>query len=398
MRRLKILWVNPSPLDVFLHNTYLPNTLKQLADLGHDVTLLSVRSRSLIKTKNPEVHISLIPLRFVPLLSPIIFSITLFFYLPVYIICSKPDFVMMVPEFSTISSIPCSVISKFSRTRFVLDVRSIPVETQGFRGFLYKLWFNFSISIAKKFFDGIGILTSQMKEAICNAFVIDPDKVGVWTSGVSDDLFNPENFALAKVALKDKLGLSDKFIVFYHGIFTRTRGLAETVNSLKTLSLKYPDIVFFLLGSGPFSSELAALVQKEGLQKNVVLSNPVVQSEVPKFIAMCDVGIVPLPDHPYWRFQSPLKLLEYLAMEKVVILTDIPAHRSVIGDAKCGIFISSIDPLEIARAMEYAYINKDFLKDWGKIGRELVKEKYTWQKVVEDLEEYLCSIDKSWKS
>jgi glycosyltransferase involved in cell wall biosynthesis len=108
---------------------------------------------------------------------------------------------------------------------------------------------------------------------------------------------------------------------------------------------------------------------------------------------MCDVGIIPLPDHPYWRFQSPLKLLEYLAMEKVVILTDIPAHRAVIGEAKCGVYISAVNPTKIAGAIEYAYLNKGNLEEWGKMGRKIVKEKYTWEKVAMDLENYLLSID-----
>jgi hypothetical protein len=40
-------------------------------------------------------------------------------------------------------------------------------------------------------------------------------------------------------------------------------------------------------------------------------------------------------------------------MEKAVILTDIPAHRAVIGEAKCGVYISSVNPMEIAKAIEY---------------------------------------------
>ena len=392
LRHLKILWVNPAPLDVFLHNTALLNALNQLAELGHDVNLVSVRSRRHFKAKKPQMHMLLVPLRFVPFISSIMFSVILFFYLPVYVAISKPDFIIMIPDISIISSIPAFLVSKFSKTRLILDVRSIPVETVGFRGTLHKFWFNLSFSVEKKFFDGVTILTSLMKKEVCTSFSVEPDKVGVWTSGVSYDLFNPENFFEMKLELKKKLGLSDKFVIFYHGIFTPTRGLAETINGLQILISKYPDLIFFLLGSGPFASDLSVLIQKQSLQKNVILANPVIHSEVPKFIAMCDVAIVPLPDHPYWRFQSPLKLLEYMAMEKVVILTDIPAHREIIGKAKCGIFISSIDSMEIARAIEFAYLNNESLEYWGKIGRELVEQKYTWEKVVKDLEKYLYSL------
>jgi len=80
-------------------------------------------------------------------------------------------------------------------------------------------------------------------------------------------------------------------------------------------------------------------------------------------------------------------------MEKVVILTDIPAHRAVIGEAKCGIYLSSVKPIEIAEKIEYAYLDKASLKEWGKIGREIIKKEYTWDKVARDLENYLLSIN-----
>ena len=80
-------------------------------------------------------------------------------------------------------------------------------------------------------------------------------------------------------------------------------------------------------------------------------------------------------------------------MEKVVIVTDIPAHRAVIGEAQCGVYVSSVKPIEIAKKIEYVHRNKASLKDWGKIGREIVKRKYTWEKVAENLKDYLKSID-----
>jgi glycosyltransferase involved in cell wall biosynthesis len=280
---------------------------------------------------------------------------------------------------------------------FVLDIRSTPVETKGFRGALFKFWFTVSVLVAKKKFDGITVITPLMKKKVCEDYDLNPERVGTWSSGVSQTLFNPESFASEGSELKKKLGLSECFVVFYHGAFTPTRGLAEVVSALKILVPRYPDIIFFLLGDGPFASSLRFLVKSENLEGNVIIAKPVEQVEVPKFISMCDIAIVPLPDHPYWRFQSPLKLLEYLSMEKVVVVTDIPAHRAVIGEAKCGIYISSIRPEEIAKAIEYAYLNKYSLKGRGKIGREIVQREYTWEKVTESLEDYVLSVGKLGK-
>jgi glycosyltransferase involved in cell wall biosynthesis len=392
-QKISPLWVSFTILDAFLHKTALLNTLRKFAEFGHNPCLIAVRSRNGYRIEDSPVRIVSVPLRYVPLVSQVMFTIVLILFLPVFIIISRPDFIIFDPEVHILSCFPGLFVSKFRKEKYVLDIRSVPVETVGFRGFLRKFWFSVSILVAKKLFDGITIITPSMKKKICNDFDLNPDNVGVWTSGVSDSFFNPENFISGNAELKRKLGLTGKFIVFYHGVFTPTRGLTETIDALKILIPKYPDIVFFLLGTGPLAPKLSALIQKEGLQEKVIIANPVDHLEVPKFISMCDVGIVPLPDHPYWRFQSPLKLLEYLAMEKVVILTDIPAHRAVIGEAECGIYISSVKPMEIANAIEYVYLNKDSLKERGKIGREIIQREYTWEKVAGSLENYLLSID-----
>jgi glycosyltransferase involved in cell wall biosynthesis len=217
--------------------------------------------------------------------------------------------------------------------------------------------------------------------------------VGVWTSGVSETLFNPEHYVADRSRFREKLGLNGKFVIFYHGVFSHTRGLMETVDAMKILAPKYPDIIFFLLGTGPLAPKLEESTQDMVIHKNVIVAKPVGHSAVPRFISMCDVGIIPLPDHPYWRFQSPLKLLEYLAMKKPVILTDIPAHRAIVDEAKCGVYVSSVKPTQIAEAIEYAYRNRHNLEEWGEIGIEIVRKTYTWSKVAKDLENYLNSID-----
>jgi glycosyltransferase involved in cell wall biosynthesis len=36
-----------------------------------------------------------------------------------------------------------------------------------------------------------------------------------------------------------------------------------------------------------------------------------------------------LPDHPWWHYQDPLKVHEYLAMGKPILATDLPCHRNI---------------------------------------------------------------------
>lgn len=395
-RKLTILFVSFTFLDMALHRTALLQIVKKLSELNHNLKLVALRSKLKQDFSNPRLQVTSLPIRNMPLISIIIFSVITSIYLPLYLLFTKkkPDFIIFDPDVHILSFFPISLVNRLKKTKIVLDIRTVIVEDKGIRGVLRRFWFTVSILVAKKKFDGLTIITDSMRKKICGDYSLNAAAMGVWTSGVCENLFNPNKHRTKGSELRARHGLTDKFIVFYHGIFTPSRGLAETIKALKILTTKYPNITVFLLGTGPMVATLNELIKREGLQNNVTIAGPVDQVEVPKFISMCDVGIVPLPDHPYWRFQSPLKLLEYLAMEKVVVLTDITAHRSVIGDAKCGVYLASIDPEEIAAAIEYTYLNRASLVEWGKVGRAIVENKFTWGRVASDLEDYLLKIKK----
>jgi glycosyltransferase involved in cell wall biosynthesis len=380
-------------LDVHLHKQARLNILKEFAGFGHDVSLIAVRSGYLPRVEDAQVRIRSVPLRYLPFVSTLMFTIALFLAMPFYILKSQPDFVIFTqPDAHILSSIPGLVVSRFRKVKFVLDVRSTPVETVGFHGFLQKFWFSVSIHLAKHLFHGVTFITERMKEQVCNEFDLDENKVGIWSSGVSTETFDPQKNIEISARLKRKLGLSEKFVVFYHGVFSANRGLSETVQSVKMLKEDHPDVVLYLLGNGPAAPLLESLVEKEGLHDNVMIHGAVNYAEVPAFIGIGDVCISPLPNHPYWRYQCPLKLLEYLAMEKVVIATDIPAHRSVCDAEKCCIYTQSAEPTALAKSVIFAYVNKEQLQEWGKAGRLLVEREYTWERVARNLERYLESL------
>jgi len=392
--KLSPLWVSTTILDVFVHSSAIISVLKALARFGHKPSLIAVRSLNKFPNENSPDRIISVPLRFFPIISPLMFTVILMFFLPIYILYSRSDYIIFNPEVHILSCFSSIIPSKLRNVKLVLDIRTIPVETNGIHGFLRHFFFATSILIAKKLFDGITVITPSMKEKICADFSLNSENVGVWTSGVSEDLFNSKKYISESAELRKKFGLKNNFVVFYHGVFTKTRGLTETIKAMQILKNKNLNVFLFLLGSGPMAAELKTLIRDKDLQDMVIVHEKVEHTQVPKFIGFCDVGIVPLPDHPYWKFQSPLKLLEYLSMEKVAIITDILAHRAIIGNERCGVYLSSIKPIEISNAIEYAYHNREQLEEWGRIGRKIIQKNFTWNIVAKDLENYLLSIDK----
>jgi glycosyltransferase involved in cell wall biosynthesis len=320
-----------------------------------------------------------------------VFASLLFF--PFYVAAERFDYVIVEPGTSFVGLVLAPLL-RLTNSKVVLDVRTTPLKIRDdFREHLHEVLFRTSVMIAKRRFQGITILTRLMKMHVCSEFGLSSDFVGVWTSGVSGNLFDPHKYADKE--LRKKLGLEHKFIIFHHGVLGKGRandGLVGTIEAIALLKNRLDDLILFLLGEGDGVSILERIAKENGLEDKVRFHSKVDYVEVPRFIAIADVAVVPLVDSPNWRFQCPLKLLEYLAMEKVAIITDIPAHREIIGKSRSGIYIQSIDPEEIAAAMMFAHDNRDKLSDWGKAGRNIVEDAYTWEKVAGSLDEYLSSI------
>jgi glycosyltransferase involved in cell wall biosynthesis len=384
----KIVWISTLVLDVHLHKTSQIEMLEALARRDHKVFLVASNSSAKSPIETGQIQTVSIPLRQIPVFSAGAYALLLFLYLPLFFMRVKPDFVIVEPNPSIFSLFTIVLFPKSRRPKIVLDIRSTPVEVVRVGGYLKKMFFSYSLRVAKRFFQGITIITPMMKTEICDRFSIDPKRVGVWTSGVSTTAFNAESYDKTKI--RKMFGLEDKFVVFYHGVLGGKRGIAETIKAVNLLSGRCPDLVLFLLGKT--SASLARMIEELSVRKIIITHDSVPYSEVPKYVSLCDVGIVPLPNQPDWRYQCPLNLLEYLSMKKTVIATDIPATRNVLNECKCGIYASSANPEGIAEAIVCAYRNKDMLNEWGACGRSIVEGKYSWTAVAQEFETYLLQL------
>jgi glycosyltransferase involved in cell wall biosynthesis len=388
IQRSRITWLSFQYLDSFLSKTAYMQISKSLAELGNDIDFFALRSKKHFKSENPNMRLFAVPLRSVPIITGLSYVILLLLLLPLYIAKRRPDFIITEPRFgSTFFSLELKFFTNSIRPALILDIRSTPVTIISFRALLNSLWFNSSVALAKRTFDGLTAATKEMKYEICNKFNLNPEMIYVWKNGVDLELFSPEKYD--DTLMRKRLGVNGKFVVFYHGAFRINGGVVETIKSIKLLESKYPDIVLFLLGSGPGLSLFKKTINENEVGDSVIIHSPVDYTDVPRYIAIGNVGIVPLPDIPDWRYQSPLKLVEYLAMKKPVIVTDIPANREFIKDDKCGIYLSSVNPEEIARAISFVYKNKEELQEFAKSERTIPIKEYDWKTVATKFEEYL---------
>ncbi len=373
---MKILWVN-SATTATLSNTRLFGLPPIFNGWGHPTRVLIGGEKS---AAFPDYFITLpVPLGRIGLYQRLA---TL--CLPGIVFRLKPD-VIITDWMSARLTRGVVLLRKFGlwKGKLVHDVRTVPVkEDQGKSFGVYAG----SLRFARRHFDGLTTITEPLREEICSRFDFQPDEIAVWTSGVDVEHFQPQDAS----DLRRRLGLENKFVVFYHGAVNENRGVLELAGAARFLS-DLPQVRFLIVGGGNRWEALEKMVKEDHLDQ-VLLQPGVPYGEIPRWISVADLCAVPLPDHPWWRVSSPLKLMEYLAMEKPVLLTEMKAHRAVLPDDNDGFYVAKADPEGFAEGIRRAYEAKDLFARMGRRGRQLAKSRLTWEKQAEILRDYLENV------
>lgn len=280
-------------------------------------------------------------------------------------------------------------ILRRTRPKFVLDVRTLPVDLQSnCRGKLRKIRFTSGVRLAFRYFDGLTMITEKMKRDLQMEVNNFEKEICVWSSGVDPNLFDPNNVS----DLRSELGFKDRFVIMYHGILSPNRGLQQAIEAIAIVRKSHPEVMLFLLGKGSAQTQLEELVRNLGLEKHVLIHPPVPFEQVPKYIKSVQAGILPFPDLDWWNTSSPIKLFEYLSMGKPVIVTDIEAHRAVLNNMKCGLFVPNHQPVNIADGIKSILEKASELTAMGVIARDNAIKHFTWEKQARKIKVYFQDI------
>jgi len=211
--------------------------------------------------------------------------------------------------------------------------------------------------LVSRFSDAIFAISSLRANEIATRFRVSRDRVYVWPSTVDIHLFDPKHYVEERAEVRKKLGIGDEqILLMYHGELSHERGLYQLIRSICLVRNHTDRVRLLLLGKGEAAQKLRELSNSLGLHDLVTFHDSVSQVLVPKFISAADAGIIPLPNHPQWRSQVPTKLLEYLAMKKPVIVTNIAGHRLIVGGRGFVYFCGQGRPDQIAEAV-LRYVN-----------------------------------------
>ena len=133
--------------------------------------------------------------------------------------------------------------------------------------------------------------------------------------------------------------------------------------------------------------------ERTGTLGNLTLHGPVPHAAVPAKLAQFDVVLAPYKrsvivsngrmDVASWM--SPLKIFEYMALEKAIIASDLPVLREVLTDGATALLCDPDDVQSWAAALKRLADDPAERQRLGRSARELLLSSYTWKKRAEKI-------------
>ncbi len=316
----KVVVLSTDPWLNRLHGASVLDLFKFLASYGYKVRILLPSHDSRRIEKNSFSVFTLKSKNYVPLLT----FVSLFRRAFGHLTKSQPDVLIfdfpMAPLFL--------LFRIFVKVKGIMLILSRPVGEGGFRGWFRFLHFRLSLMIWKPFVNAFTAISPFEASEFSRLGKIPREKVVVVPSPLGDgfESFDPsENVN----ELRSRLGfnaLLRKKVLLYNGVLDEKRGVVQLLELFIESFKGNDEVVLLLVGDGPARGSIKALIQQSDVS-NITLVDAVPYSEMPELIAACDVGVVLLPNHPWWRFQTPTKLIEFLALGKLVIASNLPGIR-----------------------------------------------------------------------
>ena len=194
-------------------------------------------------------------------------------------------------------------------------------------------------------------------------------------SSVDTGIFNPG----AGDIKKDLDIPSDAIVIGNTSTFTRVKGQEYLLRAFNTICRKHPCYLLFAGRMGDQSKDKYLDHVEKDFKKNVIFLGH--RDDVQKVLNTIDIFV-----YPSFLEGLGTALLEAMAMERPVAVSDIPTFRNFITDGENGVFFKAQDQEDLAEKIISLINNRDLMSRIGKNARLTILHKFGLNKMVDDTE------------
>lgn len=182
-------------------------------------------------------------------------------------------------------------------------------------------------------------------------------------------------------SLKARLGLPiDAPTVGYISNVSHREGHDVLLRAFAEVARTRADVRCLIVGDGPELANMERLASSLGVHDRVVFTGEVDHGDIRAFYSIIDVFVVPRrPDYAADHV-TPLKPFEALALERAMIVSDLPSLREIVGDEERGLLFRPEDSSELASKIVDLVDAPSRRRSLGTVGRRWILAERTWDR------------------
>ncbi|MBX3120258.1 MAG: glycosyltransferase family 4 protein [Fimbriimonadaceae bacterium] len=200
-----------------------------------------------------------------------------------------------------------------------------------------------------------------------------------------DTVYNGTDFVdiapASALEVRSEFGLQpDRKVVGLIGRVCREKGHLIMVDAMQQLRDSYPDAHVMFVGrvEQQFETEVRAAIRDANLQDRITMTG--VRHDVPRLLDAVDFTAMPSE-----RETFGIAAIEAMARAKPVVASRVGGLMEVVRHQQTGLLVD-LRPEALAEAMAYLLEHDKEREKMGEMGRKLVQEKFTLQRMLESLE------------
>lgn len=208
---------------------------------------------------------------------------------------------------------------------------------------------------------------------------ISTDKIFEVPNGVDPEAFKPTEPDKELVA---KYGLAGKLVMGFIGSFYFYEGLETLIDAVAILLTKRRDAKLLLVGEGEADAMLRQRIP-ETLRDHFIFTGNVPHDEVRRYYSVMDILAYPRKRSRLTELTTPLKPLEAMAMEKVVVASDVGGLRELLDNGNAGYLVEAENAEALADLLLRLAESESERLAMAKQAREFVLQERDWQHIAE---------------
>jgi glycosyltransferase involved in cell wall biosynthesis len=194
-------------------------------------------------------------------------------------------------------------------------------------------------------------------------------------SGRSNLMNNGNDLRLPRSAYAD-LAMTDYLLIGSIGNLYKTKGFKYLIEAVKKLAVNYPQILAVIIGEGDERKNLEILIQKNNLEKNIILTGEI--KNAAEILPAFDIYVCSSVKEGF-----PYSILEAMSAGLPIVSTRVGGIPEMIDDKKNGLIVEPQNANDLAEKIEIIINNKSKQQQYGANAKEKVAREFGLEKTVE---------------